>query len=293
MALSREQSLIWQAMNIGPQWILRSEEDPLAPAVVEKPAPAAKAHAAPAAGRATAPTATVPRAVPVAVSPRPAAKPVRSPAARTSEAVPAPKQAQADDALLAELACAKWEDIAAIVKRCHACPMSAERTRTVCADGAPGCPLVIVGEAPGRDEDLKGVPFVGKSGELLTHILEATGLARGRDVAIVNVLKCRPPRNRDPRPDEVKACSAFLDKQLELLAPKVLMLMGRHAVERILGRSEAISKLRGKTFTVEIAGKTVPCIVTYHPSYLLRSPVEKEKGWHDVLAACELLEKAA
>lgn len=295
MALSREQSLIWQAMNIGPQWILRSEEDPLASACSEAPAvkpPAQTRCLPPPVAPALASSTAVSRTAPV-VAARAAVKPVRSPARTSEAAAAATQEARADAGLLAELADARWEDIAGIVKRCHACPMSVERTRTVCADGAPGCPLVIVGEAPGRDEDLKGVPFVGKSGELLTHILEATGLVRGKDVAIVNVLKCRPPRNRDPRPDEVKACAAFLDKQLELLAPKVLMLMGRHAVERILGRSGAISRLRGQTFTVQIAGRPVPCIVTYHPSYLLRSPVEKEKGWHDVLAACELLAKAS
>lgn len=297
MALTREQSEIWQAMNIGPQWILRDAQDPLMDDVGTV-APQAKAsvHAHPdaAAGSSAArPAALAPRA-PIqtpAASVRPAL--VRSPAARKVNAVPAapaPETAVPDAQLIEEVKTASWEDIAKIVDRCQACPMAHERTHTVCCDGQPGCPIVIVGEAPGRDEDIEGVPFVGKSGQLLTAILDVVGLKRREDVAIVNVLKCRPPRNRDPRPDEIAACSAFLDRQLELLSPKVLLLMGRHAVERVLGKTESIARLRNQTFTVKINGQEVPAIVTYHPSYLLRSPVEKEKSWHDVLRARKLMQ---
>lgn len=297
MALTRKQSEIWQAMNIGPQWILRDAQDPLMDDVgTVAPAAKASAHVSQdvAAGSAAArPAGIAPRA-PVqtpAASVRPA--PVRSPAARKVNAAPAapvPETAVPDAKLIEEVKTASWEDIAKIVDRCQACPMAHERTHTVCCDGQPGCPIVIVGEAPGRDEDIEGIPFVGKSGQLLTAILQVVGLKRREDVAIVNVLKCRPPRNRDPRPDEIAACSAFLDRQLELLSPKVLLLMGRHAVERVLGKTESIARLRNQTFTVKINGQEVPAIVTYHPSYLLRSPVEKEKSWHDVLRARKLLE---
>ena len=192
---------------------------------------------------------------------------------------------QADPQIVADLKTARWEDIKAIADRCHVCPMAKERTHTVVADGAPGCPIVMVGEAPGREEDLQGIPFVGNSGRLLTEILKACTLVRGKDVAICNVLKCRPPGNRDPRPDETTACAAFLDRQLELLQPKLLILMGKHAVSRLLGETRPISQMRGRLYEVEIAGRKVPAVVTYHPSYLLRNPVAKELGWHDLLFA--------
>lgn len=215
------------------------------------------------------------------IATRPALRPVAPPRPQ-SAAVP---QVQADAQLVAELRTARWEDIKGIADRCRVCPMAAERTNTVVADGAPGCPIVMVGEAPGREEDLSGIPFVGNSGKLLTEILKACSLERGKDVAICNVLKCRPPGNRDPKPDEVAACAAFLDRQLDLLQPKLLILMGKHAVWRLLGEAKPISQMRGHLYEVQIAGRKVPAVVTYHPSYLLRNPVAKELGWHDILFA--------
>ena len=312
MALTREQSQIWQAMNVGVQWVLRDGVDPLAPE--PKPAVVAVHASAEAAPAAVSPSATISAgsasAVPAMVRRGPMATRLRrqqaavdiqtaSPAASTfaksapiTSAQPSvslkpavtPKvvarpalrpimapqpvsvQVQADAQLVAELRTARWEDIKAIADRCRVCPMASERTNTVVADGAPGCPIVMVGEAPGREEDLSGIPFV-------------------KDVAICNVLKCRPPGNRDPKPDEVAACSAFLDRQLELLQPKLLILMGKHAVYRLLGETRPISQMRGRLYEVEIAGRKVPAVVTYHPSYLLRNPVAKELGWHDILFA--------
>ena len=283
MALTREQSQIWQAMNVGVQWVLRDGVDPLAPepkpavVAVHAPAEAAPAAVSPSAtisaGSASAVPAMVRRgpmatrlrrqqaavgiqtASPAAstfaksapntsaqpsVSLKPAVTPkvVARPALRPIMAPqPVSVQVQADPQIVAELRTARWEDIKAIADRCRVCPMASERTNTVVADGAPGCPIVMVGEAPGREEDLSGIPFVGNSGKLLTEILKACSLERGKDVAICNVLKCRPPGNRDPKPDEVAACSAFLDRQLELLQPKLLILMGKHAVYRLLGET--------------------------------------------------------
>ena len=316
MTLSREQSRIWQAMNVGAQWILRTSEDPLLPEKAPQ-APAHKAAQTPAAeaaartrphaalrpavrtGAETRPQAT-PRAPQAAARPSlkpvpgaaaaPAAAPLRP--AAGSQAAQAPR-AVPDAALVAEVRTAPWERIASIVNRCRACMMADTRQHTVCADGAPGCPMVLIGEAPGRDEDLQGIPFVGKSGALLNKILEACGLQRGRDVAIVNVLKCRPPRNRDPRPDEAAACAAFLDRQLELLAPSVIVLMGRQATLRMLNRTERLDALRGKIWKLSIAGREVPVVVTYHPSSLLRNPGDKEKGWHDFLFARDILQHGA
>lgn len=331
MALTREQSQIWQAMNVGVQWVLRDGVDPLAPepkpaaVAVHAPAEAAPAAVSPSAtisagsssavpamvrrgpmatrlrrqqaavGIQSAPPAasTFAKSAPItsaqpSVSLKPAVTPkvVARPALRPIMAPqPVSVQVQADAQLVAELRTACWEEIKAIADRCRVCPMACERTNTVVADGAPGCPIVMVGEAPGREEDLSGIPFVGNSGKLLTEILKACSLERGKDVAICNVLKCRPPGNRDPKPDEVAACSAFLDRQLELLQPKLLILMGKHAVYRLLGETRPISQMRGRLYEVEIAGRKVPAVVTYHPSYLLRNPVAKELGWHDILFA--------
>lgn len=293
MALTREQSLIWQAMNIGPQWILRSDEDPLQVCAPKaETSPSEVVHKSSAFVSASTIKSATPATVLRKVS---SAQPVRTPALNRNQRLTSPSANPVvavvpDEALVNEVKTAAWDDIAKIVDRCHACSMAGERTHTVIADGAPGCPIVIVGEAPGRDEDIEGVPFVGKSGQLLTALLDAVGLKRRKDVAIVNVLKCRPQKNRNPRPDEIVACSAFLHRQLELLQPKVLLLMGNFAAHSLLGKTESVSKLRGEVYTVKIAGRDVPALVSFHPSYLLRTLVDKEKGWHDVLRARKLLE---
>ncbi len=307
MPLSREQSQIWDAMGIGPQWILRSAEDPLLPKKpsaqpARAPAPAARVQVprqSPSVHPVPAARVSAPRQ-PEARSPAPAAIPgrvmPRSPAAaaqssRFGDAAAAPIEIRVDPGIAAAVASAGWDELKGLADRCHACQMAGSRTNTVLAAGKPGCPIVIVGEAPGRDEDLQGYPFVGKSGQLLDNILAAVSLQRGRDVAIINVLKCRPPFNRDPRPEEAQACRAFLMRQLELLEPKVLILMGRHAVNALLAESNirSIEALREKHHECTLFGKTVPTVVTYHPSYLLRNPVAKEKSWHDLLLAKSLL----
>lgn len=298
MPLSQEQSRIWQAMAIGPQWILRSSEDPLLAAEpVKRRAAAPAAHtAAPArsaAVRPGAPTRTLPGIVSVNEPGLRSLKPAFKPTAPAPVAAPAPKVIAIRDEALAEKAkTASWEELKTLIASCRACTMSAHRTQTVPSDGAPGCPLVLVGEAPGRDEDLEGIPFVGKSGQLLTNILTAVDIRRGRDAAVVNVLKCRPPNNRDPLPEEAAACRPFLERQLELLAPKVLLLLGRAAVTALLPpevAGESISRLRGRVFEVTVAGRPVKTMVSYHPSYLLRNPVGKELSWHDLLAVKKLV----
>lgn len=288
MALTREQSLLWQAMDIGPQWLLRSSEDPLLAS--EAPQTGVKAQAAVPVARAqprTAPTATL----------KPAAKPEpfarRVPAASDVSTEPKKVIAVQDAALAAAAKTAGWDELKGLIARCHACAMAAHRMQTVPSDGAPGCPLVIIGEAPGRDEDLEGIPFVGKSGQLLTAILKASGIERGKDAAVINVLKCRPPGNRDPLPEEAAACRVFLDRQLELLQPKALLLMGKTAVAAMMPEAAqtSISRLRGSVHEVLCAGRTVKAVVSYHPSYLLRNPAAKEVSWHDILTAKSLLAK--
>ena len=277
MPLTKTQSEIWQAMDIGPQWIERDKPDSLLLPLNEDLS-----------------TATAPRKESVDRAPEPTAL-TRNPAvtARAKSAVERKDSPKAlsvqDNAILQEEAkTASWEELFSLVSQCRACPMAATRKHCVFADGKPGCPIVIVGEAPGRDEDIEGVPFVGKSGQLLTHILECLKWRRGVDVAIVNVLKCRPPDNRDPRPEETACCAAFLDRQLELLNPEVLILMGRFAIDRLLGTDAPIGRLRGTAHSVTVAGHKVPAVVTYHPSYLLRNPVDKEKSWQDFCLAKRL-----
>lgn len=306
--LDARQSAIWKAMGLGPEWILREEEDPSVPVrsvpkAVEAPAaPVSEARPQP---RAVSPAPRIPRASVTAPSQPVHASPVSQAPRRAAQALSpaapsAPRAAHPDSAaggwdsvkFFSQVTDGTWDQLKALLPECHGCGLSETRTRTVFADGAPGCPIVMVGEAPGAEEDLQGKPFVGKSGQLLTKALESVGLQRGKDIAIINVLKCRPPHNRDPKPEEVAVCRQFLDRQLELLAPKVLVLMGRPAALAVLGTDQAISRLRGKLHETEVGGKKIPVIVTYHPSYLLRNLADKEKCWHDLLFVKRTLKAA-
>jgi DNA polymerase len=141
---------------------------------------------------------------------------------------------------------------------------------------------MFIGEAPGADEDRQGEPFVGRAGQLLTSMLKALGLAR-EDVFIANVLKCRPPGNRDPRPDEARACRDYLERQIELVAPTLIVAVGRIAAQNLLGTDAALARLRGQVHA--LGERRWPLLVTYHPAYLLRSPGEKRKAWQDLLLA--------
>lgn len=162
--------------------------------------------------------------------------------------------------------------------------MAATRQHVVFGEGAPGPKLAVVGEAPGGEEDLQGKPFVGKSGRLLTAMLEAVGIKRGEDAVILNTLKCRPPANRDPHPEELAACTHYLRRQLELIAPDVVFVIGRYAARTILNSGETpLGRLRGSVHSAMMGGRQVPVVVSYHPSYLLRSPDAKAKAWEDLV----------
>jgi DNA polymerase len=150
--------------------------------------------------------------------------------------------------------------------------------------GDPGARVVFVGEAPGRDEDLQGEPFVGKAGHQLTRIIAAMGLARDK-VYICNVLKCRPPGNRDPLPAEIAMCQPFLDRQLEIIRPKVICALGSFAARTLLNSDSGISRLRGRFHDLN----GIPVMPTYHPSYLLRNPQAKREVWEDIQKIMELL----
>jgi DNA polymerase len=171
-----------------------------------------------------------------------------------------------------------------VVAGCEQCALSQTRTQVVFGSGSPSAELMFVGEAPGFHEDKQGVPFVGAAGKLLGKLLEGIGMTR-EDVYIANVLKCRPPGNRNPQPEEVAQCEPFLRRQVQLLQPKIILAVGRFAVQSLLGTTEAIGKLRGRVH--QYSG--VPVVVTYHPAYLLRNLPDKAKAWADLCFAQELL----
>lgn len=171
------------------------------------------------------------------------------------------------------------------VSACRLCGLCETRTQTVFADGNPAADLVFVGEAPGEQEDLKGIPFVGKAGNLLTDIIVKGMKMRREDVYICNVIKCRPPENRDPSPVEKQACEPYLLRQLDLVKPKVICALGGHAAKTLLKTDESTGRLRGKWHFYH----GIPLRVTYHPAYLLRSPGEKRKTWEDIQEVMKVL----
>lgn len=177
------------------------------------------------------------------------------------------------------LATSDFESLRGMVAGCRRCPLAETRTNTVYGSGSPEARLVFVGEAPGRDEDLKGLPFVGRAGQLLTDIIEK-GMGLSRDsVYICNVLKCRPPENRNPLPSEVEKCEPHLIRQLELIRPRVICALGTYAAQTLLKTEETIGRLRGRWHFYH----GIPLRATYHPAYLLRNPADKRKTWEDVL----------
>jgi len=178
--------------------------------------------------------------------------------------------------------------IAAEVAACQRCELHRTRTNTVPGCGSARADWLFVGEAPGRDEDAQGEPFVGRAGKLLDSMIAALGLARA-DVFIANVLKCRPPDNRDPLPGEVEQCEAYLHRQLAQLQPKVIVALGRVSAQALLKTGDALAKLRGAAHHYGPAN--IPLVVTYHPAYLLRSPEQKAKSWDDLWLAKGIVEK--
>ncbi len=188
-----------------------------------------------------------------------------------------------DDAVAAM----SWEALQAAVSGCQACPLHETRTQTVFGTGSEQAQWMFVGEAPGAEEDRQGEPFVGRAGQLLNAMLTATSQER-RSVYIANILKCRPPRNRDPSAAEVGQCSPYLIRQINIVAPKLLIALGRIAAQRLLQTDAPLGRLRGKVHEYDTGERRVPLIVTYHPAYLLRSPRQKAKAWEDLRLAMDL-----
>ena len=173
-----------------------------------------------------------------------------------------------------------WATLAATVRVCTLCGLCATRTQTVFGTGDIRARLMVIGEAPGAEEDRQGEPFVGRAGQLLNSMLKAAGFERAQ-VYIANVLKCRPPNNRDPGAEEAERCLPYLRRQIELIDPTVILCVGRIAAQRLLERDDTVARLRGR---IHRLGRT-PVVVTYHPAYLLRSPGEKRKSWEDLKLA--------
>ena len=210
--------------------------------------------------------------------------PNEKPVASAAPVPPAPLAARA-----AGIDTMEWDTLEQTVSQCRACGLCNGRRNTVFGVGDRQADWLIVGEAPGEKEDLQGEPFVGQAGLLLDNMLKALGLNRRQQVYITNVLKCRPPGNRNPEPQEVAQCEPFLRRQVELLQPRIILAMGRFAVQALLQSNEPIGKLRGQVHRYN----GVPVIVTYHPAYLLRNLPDKAKAWADLCLALEVLQQPA
>ena len=177
-----------------------------------------------------------------------------------------------------------WPELRDCVANCTRCELSESRTNTVFGVGNPEADWLIIGEAPGAEEDRRGEPFVGRAGQLLDQMLIAIGQSR-ESVFIANILKCRPPNNRDPKPAEAAACRAYLERQIELIQPKIVLAVGKIAAQNLLGTDDPVGRMRGRPH--DLGG--IPLVVTYHPAYLLRSPSQKNKSWSDLCLAARLV----
>lgn len=190
-------------------------------------------------------------------------------------------QSPSRQARAARIASLDWDALECDIRACSACPLSAQRQQAVPGSGDRNADWMLVGEGPGAEEDRQGEPFVGPAGQLLDAMLHAIGLTRGNGVYIANAVKCRPPMNRTPQLAEIDACLPYLERQIELVQPRVLVALGKPAAQALLGTDIRINAARGKIF----AYKGIPVIVTYHPAYLLRNQADKAKAWQDLCFA--------
>lgn len=272
--------LLLEEMGIAPLWRLR---DPAKRA--EQPRTQAEPSGATEAGEAEAEASIVATRAASGVPRPPAAAAARAPEriepgplpAAAPEHAPAPRE---------EVLRMDWVALKAAVAQCRACPLSERRTQTVFGVGDENADWLFVGEGPGAEEDAKGEPFVGQAGRLLDNMLAAIDLARGENVYIANVVKCRPPNNRNPEAREMSCCEPYLARQIELIQPKLIVALGRISANHLLQTDATIASLRGRVHQY----RGTPLIVTYHPAYLLRSLQEKAKAWVDLCFARETMD---
>ncbi len=211
-------------------------------------------------------------------------RPVKQSQSHSTRAIVPP--ANAEHGVELDVSQLDWDGLRQRVAYCRLCELHKMRTQTVFGVGDHRAEWLFIGEAPGADEDRLGEPFVGRAGQLLNNMLTAIGLSRQK-VFIANILKCRPPKNRDPLPEESQACRPYLQRQIELINPKIIVALGRIAAQNLLQCTIPLSKLRGRQHRYE--DTLIPVVVTYHPAYLLRSPREKRKVWADLQFALELV----
>ncbi|MBI1754453.1 MAG: uracil-DNA glycosylase [Acidobacteria bacterium] len=221
------------------------------------------------------------------------ARPVPAPAAQPPKAYVPPSDAQGCPPVEVVAAAATLPELQAAIQGCLACPLGPGRLKFVFGEGNPRARLMFVGEGPGRDEDLQGRPFVGKAGELLDKMIGAIGLRR-EDVYIANVVKCRPPDNRTPAPEEARACLGYLRRQIELIGPSVIVTLGATPLRELVGISEGITRIRGQWKRVSAGGRDIPVMPTFHPAYVLRQYTQdvRRAVWEDLKAAKEWADKA-
>jgi DNA polymerase len=243
--VSARRDALLREMGLAPIWRLRPAA-PDAGTAVPPPAPATE----------PAPAATAPAAAPIPVPP-------------------------AGDARLGDIARMDWPQLKEAVAGCRACRLCEQRRQAVLGVGDTAADWLFVGEGPGAEEDERGEPFVGQAGKLLDSMLAAIGLRRGAEVYIANAVKCRPPGNRTPEPQETAACFPFLQRQIELIAPRLIVALGRPAAQTLLGTEVKIAAARGRLFE----HRGIPLLVTYHPAYLLRNLPDKAKAWEDLCFA--------
>ncbi len=196
----------------------------------------------------------------------------------------------ADEAMVGvDILTPDWEELRATVAACTLCQLHQHRTQTVFGVGNRNADWMIIGEAPGAEEDRRGEPFVGRAGKLLDEMLRAVGLDRST-VFIANILKCRPPNNRDPAADEAAACRGYLERQIDMINPRLILAVGRIAAQQLLHSDSAVGRMRGRVHS--LGDRQVPVVVTYHPAYLLRSPSQKRKVWADLCLARQTAEES-
>jgi uracil-DNA glycosylase family 4 len=201
-----------------------------------------------------------------------------------------PRAAAAPTITLPQDVAAEWDRLRSEVAACTRCTLHSSRTQGVFGVGNPQADWLVIGEAPGAEEDRRGEPFVGRAGQLLDAMLKAIGLSRATNVFIANVLKSRPPGNRDPKPEEVTACVPYLMRQIALLQPRLILAVGRIAAQNLLSTDMPLGRLRGKVH--QFGELNTPLIVTYHPAYLLRTPADKRKAWEDLKFARGVFRKS-
>lgn len=282
--LSPRHNAMLAEMGVPVWWHLPTTEAP-----ATAPAPAVRGVAPHLHDRALGQSQTAPAPAPATGvrPPAPAVPMVRAPAPVAIPLVPVSDVSRLD-----------WPALQQAIAQCQACALGTQRRQAVPGMGDTQPDWLIVGEAPGEEEDRQGLPFVGRSGQLLDKMLRAMGLSRTQGVYIANVIKCRPPLNRNPEPQEVAQCSPYLLRQIALLRPKIVLTMGRFAAQAVLGQGGCyavevlhrlpLGQLRGRIHQAQFGALNLPVVATYHPAYLLRSPAEKAKAWADLCLAMEV-----